>query len=199
MSEYVICQINYCDKQRYSPGGWKVALNLFRIRIRFWMLFENHLKYYFVVIVLLVVIPETKLLFFFQNLACCQLWFLLFQLFKLVNKFVSERSCFILSNRANLPSVAETNPKINQSRCNLQFSICKHARGKVLSLENHHSLFKDQDILFTPICWTRAHGASSSLEYQLEEPSFRFSKKSYANNDEANGLNFFSCDEQLKK
>ena len=41
----------------------------------------------------------------------------------------------------SLPSVAETDPKINQSRCNLQFSICRHAGGKVLSLENHHSLF----------------------------------------------------------
>ena len=88
-----------------------------------------------------------------------------------------------------LPSVAETHKKIYPSRCYLQFSISRHARGKVLSLENHHSLFKD--ILFASICWTWAHGTPSSLDYQLEEPSFRFSKKSYANNYEANGLNFW--------
>ena len=40
-----------------------------------------------------------------------------------------------------LPSVAETDPKINQNPCNLQFSICSRAGGKVLSLKNHHSLF----------------------------------------------------------
>ena len=40
-----------------------------------------------------------------------------------------------------LPSVAETHPKIYPSRCNLQFSICRHAGGKVSSLGNHHSLF----------------------------------------------------------
>ena len=39
-----------------------------------------------------------------------------------------------------LPSVAETHPKIYPSRCNLEFSIIRHARGKVLSLANHHSL-----------------------------------------------------------
>ena len=40
-----------------------------------------------------------------------------------------------------LPLVAETDPKINKSQCNLQFSICIHAGGKILSLENPHSLF----------------------------------------------------------
>ena len=40
-----------------------------------------------------------------------------------------------------LSSVAEIHPKIDPSRCNLQFSICSHAGGKVLSLGNHHSLF----------------------------------------------------------
>ena len=40
-----------------------------------------------------------------------------------------------------LSSVAETDLKTNQSQCNLQFSISRHAGGKVLSLENHHSLF----------------------------------------------------------
>ena len=40
-----------------------------------------------------------------------------------------------------LPSVAETHPKIHPSRCNLKFSICRHAGGMVSSLGNHHSLF----------------------------------------------------------
>ena len=51
-----------------------------------------------------------------------------------------------------LPSVAETQPKMYQSRCNLQFSICRHTEGKVISIENHHNLFKD--ILFASTCWT---------------------------------------------
>ena len=34
-----------------------------------------------------------------------------------------------------LPSVAETYPKMYPSQCNLQFSICRLAGGKVLSLE----------------------------------------------------------------
>ena len=33
-----------------------------------------------------------------------------------------------------LPSVAETQPKMYQSRCNLQFSICRHAGGKALKI-----------------------------------------------------------------
>ena len=43
--------------------------------------------------------------------------------------------------RLNLPSVAQTHPKMYLSRCNLQYSICRHAVRKVLSLEYHHSLF----------------------------------------------------------
>ena len=141
MSEYVICQINYCDKQRYSLGGWKVALNLFRIRIRFWMLFENHLEYYFVVIVLLVVIPETKVLIFFKILlvASCGSCY-----FSCSNCLINLYLKGVVSSyqiELILPSVVETDPKTNQSRCNLQFSICRHAGGKVLRLENHHSLF----------------------------------------------------------
>ena len=49
-----------------------------------------------------------------------------------------------------LPSVVESDKKINQSQCNLQFSICIHVGGKVLSIKNHHSLF--WDILFVSIC-----------------------------------------------
>ena len=73
-----------------------------------------------------------------------------------------------------LPSVAEIHPKIDPSRCNLQFSICRHAGGKVLSLENQHSLF--QDILFASICSTSTHRAPASFDYQLEGSSFRFLK-----------------------
>ena len=40
-----------------------------------------------------------------------------------------------------LSSVAETHPKIYPSRCNLQFSICRHAGRKVLSLDNHYCVF----------------------------------------------------------
>ena len=43
--------------------------------------------------------------------------------------------------RLILPSVAQTHPKMYPSRCNLQYSICRHAVRKVLSLEYHHSLF----------------------------------------------------------
>ena len=39
-----------------------------------------------------------------------------------------------------LPSVAETHPKMYQSRCNLHFSVCRQPGGKILSLENHQSL-----------------------------------------------------------
>ena len=42
--------------------------------------------------------------------------------------------------RLGLPSVAETHPKMYLSRCNLQFSICWHAGGKVLSFEYRYSL-----------------------------------------------------------
>ena len=62
-----------------------------------------------------------------------------------------------------LPSVAETDPKINQSWCNMQFSVCRHAGGKGLSLENHHGLF--QDILFASICSTWTHGAPVYLYF----------------------------------
>ena len=51
--------------------------------------------------------------------------------------------------RLILLSVAEADPKLNQSWCNLQFSICRHAGEKVLSLKNQDSLF--WDILFASI------------------------------------------------
>ena len=59
-----------------------------------------------------------------------------------------------------LPSVAETHPKMFPSRCNFQFSICRLAGGKVLSLKNYHSLIKD--IPFASICQTWTYGAPSS-------------------------------------
>ena len=56
----------------------------------------------------------------------------------------------------------------------MQLSICSHAVGTILSLENHHSLFKD--ILFVSICSTRTHGVPFFLDYQQDWSCFRFLK-----------------------
>ena len=88
-----------------------------------------------------------------------------------------------------LPSVAENHPKIYPSQCNLLFSICRHARGNIVSLKNHHRLFKD--ILFPPFA---SHGP---MEFHLlliisySSQVLDFQKQSYANSYEAKGLNIW--------
>ena len=82
-----------------------------------------------------------------------------------------------------LPSVAETHPKMYQSWCNLQFSICWHAGGKVLSFGNRNSSL--HNILGASICWRSTHRAPCAPDYQ---PRARFSKYSYSYSCEANCL-----------